>query len=551
MRRGGQIVVDQLVAQGVDLVFGVPGESYIAVLDALLDAPIRYVTCRHEVGAANMAEAYGKLTGRPGVCMVTRGPGATHASCGIHTADQDSTPLVLLVGQVPRAMRGRDAFQELDYPSVFGTMTNWTAEAGSADDLAPAVAHAFRASVAGRPGPVVLALPEDVLAEESGAATVVPEEVQREAPGADDLARLRELLAAAERPLVIVGEGGWSASASDDVLAFAEASGLPVAASFRCQDYVDNHAPVYCGPLTLGGDPKLLQRVRDADLVLALGGRLGDITTQGYTLLEAPRPRQALVHVHPDADELGSVYQPALGIASGLPEAAAALRALEPVASRWREWTEAARADYVANLRHRPLPGDLDMGEVMAELRAALPEDAVLASGAGNFTVWAHRFYEFRRYGTQLAPASGAMGYGLPAAIAAKIVHPERIAVCLAGDGDFLMTGQELVTAVQEDAPVVVLVVDNRMLGTIRMHQERHFPGRVSGTDLVSPDFAALARAYGGHGERVERTADFAGALERALASGLPSVLHLIVDPEAITPRHTLSEIRAAAQDGA
>jgi acetolactate synthase-1/2/3 large subunit len=405
--------------------------------------------------------------------------------------------------------------------------------------------------VAGRPGPVVLALPEDVLAEESGAATVVPEEVQREAPGADDLARLRELLAAAERPLVIVGEGGWSASASDDVLAFAEASGLPVAASFRCQDYVDNHAPVYCGPLTLGGDPKLLQRVRDADLVLALGGRLGDITTQGYTLLEAPRPRQALVHVHPDADELGSVYQPALGIASGLPEAAAALRALEPVASRWREWTEAARADYVANLRHRPLPGDLDMGEVMAELRAALPEDAVLASGAGNFTVWAHRFYEFRRYGTQLAPASGAMGYGLPAAIAAKIVHPERIAVCLAGDGDFLMTGQELVTAVQEDAPVVVLVVDNRMLGTIRMHQERHFPGRVSGTDLVSPDFAALARAYGGHGERVERTADFAGALERALASGLPSVLHLIVDPEAITPRHTLSEIRAAAQDGA
>jgi acetolactate synthase-1/2/3 large subunit len=548
MRTGGQRLVDQLVAQGVDVVFGVPGESYIAVLDALLDAPVRYVTCRHEAAAANMAEAYGKLRGRPGVCMVTRGPGATHAACGIHTADHDSTPLVVLVGQAPRSLLGRHAFQELDYPSVFGSLTKWTAQVEAADDVAESVAQAFSVASAGRPGPVVLAFPEDVLVETTTSATVAPAKDARPRPSEDELTALRALLATAERPLVIVGEGGWRASASDDVLAFARANALPVAASFRCQDYVDNHADAYCGPLTLGGDPRLADRVREADLILALGGRLGEITTQAYALLAAPRPSQTLVHVHPDPSELGSVVEPALGIVSALPEAAAALRALSPVTPRWEAWTAGARADYVDNLRHRLLPGAVDMGAVMEHLRDRLPDDAILTSGAGNFTVWAHRFYEFRRYGTQLAPTSGAMGYGVPAAIAASIVRPGSVVVCIAGDGDFLMSAQELATAVQEHAPIVVVVVDNGMLGTIRMHQERHYPGRVSGTDLRSPDFAAIARAYGGHGERVERTDGFGPALERALASGLPAVVHVLADPEAITPRQTLSEIRAGAE---
>jgi acetolactate synthase I/II/III large subunit len=541
-RTGGRALVDQLELQGVDAIFCVPGESYLPVLDALHDSPIRLISCRHEASAANMAEAYGKLTGRPGICLVTRGPGATHASVGVHTAWQDSTPMIMLVGQVPRASRGRDAFQELDYRAVFASTTKWTAEADAADRVAEAVARAFVVALSGRPGPVVLALPEDVLGDETDAGDATPQPVSPPRPEPERLRRLRELLMAATSPLVVVGEGGWNEEAARDVLAFAEASELPVAASFRCQDYVDNRSRVYVGHLTVAPDPALARRVAAADLVLAVGGRLGDVTTSGYTLLDVPRPRQALVHVHPDPDEPGRVYEPDLAIVSGLPEFAAVLEPVDP--SQWRAWTQAARADYLANLLHTPWPVGVDLGEVMAFLRRRLPDDAVFTSGAGNFTVWAHRFYEFTRYRTQLAPRSGAMGYGVPAALAAKVVFPERLAVCLAGDGDFLMSGQELATAVQYELPAIVLVADNRMLGTIRMHQERLYPGRVVGTDLVNPDFAAYARSFGAHGERVARTEDVEAAFERAFEAGRPAVLHLEVDPEAITPRATLTQLR-------
>jgi acetolactate synthase-1/2/3 large subunit len=402
--------------------------------------------------------------------------------------------------------------------------------------------------LSGRPGPAVLALPEDVLFEEADVPDAAPVAPARPQPADGDLARLRELLASSERPLVIVGEGGWSAQAGANLLAFCEAGSLPVAASFRCQDYVDNRSPVYAGHLTIGLDPALAARVREADLLVAVGGRLGDIATNGYTLLDVPRPRQALVHVHPDPDELGSVYEPDLALVSGLPELAAAARALDPVEASWQAWTEAARADYLANLEHRPLPGELDLGEVMAMLRRRLPADTVVTSGAGNFTVWAHRFYEFSVYPSQLAPRSGAMAYGVPAALAAKALQPGRTVVCIAGDGDFTMSCQELATAVQYQLPVVIFVVNNRMLGTIRMHQERHFPGRVVGTDLVNPDFAAYAAAFGAHGEVVTRTADFEGALERALGAGRPAVVELVVDPEGISPRATLTEIRQSAR---
>ena len=547
-RSGGRILVDQLELNGVGLVSCVPGESYLPVLDALHDSPIRLISCRHEGAAANMAEACGKLTGRPGVCIVTRGPGATHASVGVHTAAQDSTPLLLLVGQVPREMLGREAFQEMDYQAVFGSVAKWVGQADEAERIPELVSRAFAAMLSGRPGPAVLALPEDVLFEVADVADAAPVAPTRLEPPDRDLARLWELLAAAERPLVVVGEGGWSAQAGEDVLAFCEASALPVAASFRCQDYVDNHSPVYAGHLTIGLDPALARRVEEADLLVAVGGRLGDIATRGYTLLDVPKPRQTLVHAHPDPAELGAVYEPELAIVSGLPELAAALRALDPVEPRWQAWTESARADYLANLEHRPLPGDLDLGEFMAVLRRRLPGDAVITSGAGNFTVWAHRFYEFSTYPSQLAPRSGAMAYGIPAALAAKALHPERVVVCIAGDGDFMMSGLELATAVQYQLPIVIFVVNNRMYGTIRMHQERHFPGRVVGTDLVNPDFAAYAAAFGAHGEVVTRTEDLEAAVEGALGAGRPAVVELVVDPEGISPRATISEIRDAAR---
>jgi len=546
-RTGGRILVDQLELNGADLAFCLPGESFLPVLDALRDSSIRLVSCRHEQGAANATEAYGKLTGRPGICIVTRGPGATQAAVGVHTARQDSTPMLLLVGQVPRGFRGREAWQELDYAQTFGGIAKAAWEVDSAERIPEHVARAFSLALSGRPGPVVLALPEDVLAEESDVADGAPVEAEHAAPRSEDLARLGELLAAAERPLVIVGEGGWTAQTGEDVLAFCEASDLPVACAFRCQDFVDNHSRCYVGVLGVAMDDALAARVRDADLVLAVGGRLGEVPTRRYTLLEPPRPHQTLIHVHPDPDELGRVYEPHVAVVSSLPAFAAALRELGALAPRWGDWRAAARADYEANLRHEPMEGAVDLGEIMAFLRRRLPADAIQTCGAGNFTVWAHRFAEFRRFGTQVCPRSGSMGYGVAAAVAAKLVHPDRLALCFTGDGDFVMSSPELATAVQYELPIVVLLVNNGMYATIRMHQERVYPGRVIGTDLENPDFPALAEAYGAWGERVERTEDFEAAFERALASGRPALLELPVDPERISPRVKLSDLRRRA----
>ena len=547
-RSGGQVLVDQLVLHGADLAFGVPGESYLPVLDALRDAPMRLVVTRHEGGAANMADAYGKLTGRPGICLVTRGPGATHASNGLHTASQDSTPMILLVGQVARSAVGREGFQELDYGAVFGTMAKWVAQIDDAARVPELVARAFAVATSGRPGPVVLALPEDMLTDVVDVPDAAPHRTLAATPPGDAaMARLAAMLDRAERPLAIVGEGGWTARTGLDVAAFCEAQRIPVAASFRCQDYVDNHSPAYAGHAGLGMDPALASRIRDADVLLAIGGRLSEITTDGYTLLRPPAPAQQLVHVHPDPGLLGAVYQPDLGVACDLGSFAAAVAKLAPTTAR-EGLLEAAHAEYERNLQEVvELPGALQMSAVMAALRERLGPDAILTNGAGNFSIWAHRYFEFRRHGTQLAPRSGSMGYGVPAAVAAKAVHPDRPVVCIAGDGDFLMTGQELATAVQEDLPIVVLVVNNGMYGTIRMHQERRYPGRVFATDLRNPDFAAYARAFGAHGALVERSEDVGAALDEALACGRPALVELRVDPQAITPRGTLDAIRDAA----
>ena len=547
-RTGGRLLVDQLALHGADLAFGVPGESYIDVLDALRDSPVRYVTCRHEGGAATMAEAHGKLTGAPGICFVTRGPGATQAAVGVHTAYQDGTPLLLLIGQVPREDAEREAFQEIDYRRMFGPLAKWVAQVDQVERIPELTARAFRVATSGRPGPVVLALPEDVLADAADVPDASPYAPAQAAPGTNEVTAARDLLASAERPLAIVGGQPWSEDAGDAVAAWCAAGGIPLAAAWRCQDYVDNEASCYAGHLGIGADPALRDRLRDADVLLVLGSRLGDIETAGFATIAPPGVGRTLIHVHPDPDEIGRVYEPALGIVSSGPRFAEALRGVEPLDPGGRGGTmDAAHGAWRATLEARALPGAVEATGVMSALRARLGPDAILTSGAGNFTVWAHRFYVFRRYRTQLAPLSGAMGYGLPAAIAAKLVHPHRDVVCLAGDGDFLMTAQELATARQAGAPVVVVVLDNGMYGTIRMHQERRFPGRVSGTDLENPDFVALARAFGAYGERVERTADVPAALDRALGAGTVAVLHVPVDPEALTPRQTLSEIRAEA----
>jgi acetolactate synthase I/II/III large subunit len=546
-RSGGQILVDQLVLHGADVAFGVPGESYLPVLDALHDAPVRLISTRHEAGAANMAEAYGKLTGRPGICLVTRGPGATHASVGVHTAFQDSTPMLLLVGQVARGTTGREGFQEVDYRQFFGPLAKWVAQVEEAARLPEVMARAFSIACSGRPGPVVVALPEDMLSETADVRDARRVPVASPSPGAAGLARLAELLATADRPLIVAGEGGWTARAGTDLLAFASAARIPVATSFRCQDYVDNDAGVYAGHAGIGMAPALSRRIADADVLVAVGGRLGDIPSSGYSLLEIPNPRQQLVHVHPDPDELGAVYQPALSIVSGLEAFGAAARGLDVSAGAALrdELVAQARAEYEANLNdHRELPGKLQLAEVMKTLRARLRPEAILTCGAGNFTVWAHRFAEFTQYGTQVCPRSGSMGYGVAAAVAAKLVHPEQIAVCFTGDGDFVMSSPEFATAVQYELPIVVLLVNNGMYATIRMHQERLFPGRVVGTSLENPDFPALAEAYGGYGERVESTEGFGAAFERALASGKPALLELPVDPERISPRIKLSDLQ-------
>ncbi|MFO1069300.1 MAG: thiamine pyrophosphate-binding protein [Geminicoccaceae bacterium] len=548
-RTGGRILVDQLRLHGADLVFGVPGESYLAVLDAMYDTPeLRFVICRQEGGVAMMAEAYGKLTGRPGIAMVTRGPGATNASSGVHVAQQDSTPMILFIGQIERAAWGRDAFQEVDYVRMFGGIAKWVAQIESAERIPEYIHRAFMTATAGRPGPVVLALPEDMLVERAAVDDGRPWQRLDAYPDPAVIADVRQMLAGAQRPLVILGGGGWSAQAAADIRTFAENNEVPVAAGFRRQDYFDNTHPCYAGDLGVGADPKLVKRVGEADLIIAIGTRLSEMTAQAYNLLAIPRPKQQLVHIHADPEELGRVYQPDIAINAGMRGAASALASVLPIEPRpWAGWTAAAHRDYLDYIKPVASPGPLQMGEVMAHLRERLPEDAIITNGAGNYAVWATRFYPYRRFRSQLAPTSGSMGYGLPAAVAASLACPDRTVVCFAGDGCLMMTVQELATAVQYGCRLVVLVVNNGMYGTIRMHQEREYPTRVSGTELHNPDFAALARACGAFGTRVERTADFPQALEEALASGGPALIELKVDPEALTVRASLSQIRNAA----
>ena len=546
---GGRILVDALRAHGVDLAFCVPGESYLAVLDALYDVrdALRLVVCRQEGGAAFMAEAYGKLSGRPGICFVTRGPGATNASIGVHTAYQDSTPMILFIGQVGSDVVEREAFQEIDYRRMFGPMAKWVAQVDRADRIAEYVSHAFHLTVSGRAGPVVLALPEDMLVAQAPVVPLAPHHRVKPHPGPADLERMAGMLREAQRPLLMLGGGDWSQAACDDARAFVEAWNLPTVCTFRRQDLLDNRHPNYAGEVGIATGAELKKRVREADLVLAVGPRLGEMTTGGYTLFDIPAPRQCVVHVHPGSEELGRVYQAELMINSGMAEFCAAARRLPAIAKPgWAQWTETLRAEYLKTLEPVPAPGQLNMSEVVAWLRGRLPEGSIVTNGAGNFSGWPQRFHQYTGFRTQLAPTNGAMGYGVPA-IAAKLVYPARTVVCFAGDGDFLMTGQELATAVQYSAAVVFVVVNNSMYGTIRMHQERDYPARVHATALRNPDFAALARAYGAHGEIVERTQDFAPAFERAAAAGRPAVLELRIDPEAITTRTTLTQVREQA----
>jgi acetolactate synthase-1/2/3 large subunit len=548
MRTAAQILVDALKVHGADTAFCVPGESYLAVLDALYDAreAIRLVVARQDGGAGYMAEAYGKLTGKPGICFVTRGPGATNASIAVHTAFQDSTPMILFIGQVGSDFVEREAFQEVDYRRMFGQMAKWVASIDRADRVPEFVSHAFHCATSGRKGPVVLALPEDMLV---GTAAVPDTDSYKEVqahPGAADIERLRAMLAAAERPIVVPGGSGWDERACADLRRFVEANDLPVGCAFRFQDLFDNRHANYAGDVGIGINPKLAARVKEADLVLAIGPRLGEMTTSGYTLLVPPRPAQKLVHVHAGAEELGRVYQGDLLVNSGMPQIAAALAAMEPVdTSRWREWTRAASADYREWTGRRGNPGAVQMWDIVDFLGRRLPEDAILANGAGNFSGWFHRFHRHARFRTQVAPTSGAMGYGTPAGVACKIAAPERMVLSINGDGDFLMNGQELATAVQYDAAVIFIVVNNGMYGTIRMHQEREYPGRVYATDLRNPDFAAYARAFGAHGETVAETAEFAPAFERCVAAGKPALIEVRIDPQAITTQTTLDALRA------
>jgi len=562
-RLAGHVLVEALIAQGVDTVFGVPGESYLAVLDGFYEHRdrIRFIACRQEGGAAFMAEAQGKLTGRPGICFVTRGPGATNASIGLHTAFQDSTPMVLFIGQVASDQRDREAFQELDYRQVFGPGTlgfaKWVGEVHDPARLPEYVARAFHTAMQGRPGPVVLVLPEDMLSAATTAAVLPRVEPALAWPAPGALREVRTLLLAASRPFVIVGGSGWDAAAVDAMQRFAEAWRLPVGCAFRFQDVFDNRHPNYAGDVGIGINPKLAARLKEADLVIAVGPRLGEMTTGGYTLLQAPRPHQKLIHIHAGPEELGRVYAADLMLQAAMACAAKALETLSPPPELpWDDWTAQAHADYEAN--HEPVPvAPLDMAQVVKTIQRLAPEDSVLTNGAGNYSGWLHRYYRYPglQHGgrTQLAPTSGAMGYGVPAAIAASLLYPQRTAINIAGDGDFLMTGQELATATGYRAgtgagKLIVVLVDNGTYGTIRMHQEREYPGRVSGSDLFNPDFVALALAYGWRAEQVKATAEFEPAFAAALAAERPTLIHLKLDTDISTSRTTLTAIRAVAR---
>jgi len=559
-RSGGQLLVDALVDNAVDTVYCVPGESYLSVLDALHDTPdIRTIATRHEGAASNMADAYGKLTGRPGVCFVTRGPGATHAANGVHTASEDSTPMLLFIGQVEQGMIGRGAFQEVDYRQMFGGMAKWVTDIDSHERIPEIVAKAISIAMSGRPGPVVIGLPENVLFACGVVADAPVVRIAQAAPTLDAMHELKGLLDTARQPLVVIGGTGWDKTATASFKRFVQTYNLPVAASFRRQDLLDNRDPHYVGQMGLGMSAELSQRVRDTDLLIVIGSRLAETTSAAYTIVESPSPRQTLVHVHPDPEELGRAFQAHLPINAGMRPFAAALSAMVDVSAAhageavpaiaakrpWDQWTAAARADYVKHSTP-PAPSEalagVDLASVVGHLDRVLPDDAVITNGAGNYTVWVHRFYRYREMATELAPTNGAMGYGFPAAIAAKLHDPKRTVVCFAGDGCFMMYPQELATAVQFDAPLIVIIVNNGMLGTIRMHQENRYPDRVSATRLVNPDFVALAKSFGAHAERVERTEDFPAAFERAQRAGVPAVIELLTDPLQITPAKRLAK---------
>jgi acetolactate synthase-1/2/3 large subunit len=545
-RTGGEILVDQLSIQDVRHVFCVPGESYLAALDAFYDSDIKLTVCRHESAAAIMAETVGKITGRPGICFVTRGPGATNASAGIHIARQDSSPMIVFVGQVGREMREREAFQELDYRAVFGTMAKWATEIDDPARIPEIVSRAFHTACNGRPGPVVIALPEDMLRERVAVPDATAFEPVEIWPGESDMRRLRDLLGAARRPVALIGGSRWTEQATITMMRFAERFALPVATTFRRGHLFDALHPCYAGDLGIGPNPKLLARVKNADLVLLVGGRFSEMPSQSYSVFDIPEPQTKLVHVHPGAEELGRVYHPHFAINAAPTAFCLALESLQALKDiAWRGESDTAHADYLAwGEKATPVPGAVNLGEIMVWLRNNLPPDAIITQGAGNFSGWVHRFYRVRKFGGLVGATSGSMGYGLPAALAMQTLYPDRPVVCVAGDGDFLMTGQDFATAVQYKLPVIVLVADNGIYGTIRMHQERDYPGRVIATELRNPDFVGYALAFGGYGVVVEKTADFPAAFAAARASGKPSIIHLKIDPEAITPSATLTGIR-------
>ncbi|WP_412049696.1 thiamine pyrophosphate-binding protein [Hoeflea sp. Naph1] len=547
MKTGGQLIVDALKANGVERLYCVPGESYLAVLDALVDSGVGVTVCRQEGGAAMMADSWGRLTGKPGVCFVTRGPGATNATAGLHIARQDSIPMVLFIGQVQRDAREREAFQEVEYRRAFTEFAKWVGEIDDPARIPEFLNRAFSVAMSGRPGPVVLALPEDVLRETvaNPPAVILPNPVAAIHPGAPELKELAERLSRAERPVMILGGTGWNETAVHQLQAFAERAQIPVGCSFRRQMLFDHLHPSYAGDVGIGINPALAEEIKQSDLVMLIGGRFSEMPSSGYTLLDVPFPVQPLVHVHADAGELGRVYRPALAINADPASFAAALSGVDadPLPAHTERTARMHQAYLDWSTPPQTGPGEVHMGPIIDWLRDYLPDDAILTNGAGNYATWVHRYVRFRKFATQSAPVCGSMGYGVPAAVAAKQAFPDRLVVAFAGDGCFMMHGQEFATAVQHGLPIIIVVVNNSMFGTIRMHQERDYPGRVSATNLVNPDFAALARAYGGHGETVETTAEFAPAFERARASGKPAIIEVKLDQEAITPTRTLSQI--------
>lgn len=549
LRSGGQVLVDQLKIHGVDTAFCVPGESYLAVIDAMHDASneVKFITCRHEGGAASMAEAYGKMTGKPGILMVTRGPGACHASAGVHVAMQDSTPMVVLIGQVARDQEYREAFQELDYRKFYGSLCKWAGQIESADRIPEMLSKAFYHAMSGRPGPVALALPEDMLRDMTSVGDADHYKTVRPGVDPDEMASLQDLLGQAQRPLMIVGGGGWNQKACDDIVAYAEANNLPTAASFRCQDLFDNNHPNYVGELGTSVSNALAKQVEDADLLLVVGARLGEMTTKGYTIVQVPRPKQKIAHIYPDPDEIGRVYQADLAIAAGVDKFAASARKSTVVASpAWGDWAATGRKAYLDNLKPSlDHPGAVDMWAIMQEIAAKAP-DAVITSDAGNFAGWPQRFWQYSRFRTQVAPTNGSMGYGVPSAIGARLVSPDHPVIGFAGDGGFMMAAQEFATAAQYGVDPIIIVVNNSMYGTIRAHQERNYPERVVATALTNPDFVKWAESFGAYGAVVEKTEDFAAAFDGALKAGRISLIEIKLDQQVISTNATLNQVREA-----